>query len=84
MGVRLLVRRARTVFSRVSASDAASSVDTPAVDGTAAEESKRDPATDTEIQQPETPAEDLQHGVRDIEAITMTWSKRTLIMVFLK
>lgn len=84
MGVRLLVRRARTVFSRVAASDAASSVDTPAVDGTAAEESKRDPATDTEVQQPETPAEDLQHGVRDIEAITMTWSRRTLIMVFLK
>ncbi|CAI7575535.1 unnamed protein product [Penicillium palitans] len=83
MGVRLLVRRARTVFSRVAASDAASSVDTPAVDGTAADESKGDPATDTEIQQPETPAEDLQHGVRDIEAITMTWSKRTLIMVFL-
>lgn len=83
MGVRLLVRRARTVFSRVAASDAASPVDTPAVDGTTAEESKRDPATDTEVQQPETPAEDLQHGVRDIEAITMTWSKRTLIMVFL-
>lgn len=84
MGVRLLVRRARTVFSRVAASDAASSVDTPAVDGTTAEETKRDPTTDTEVQQPETPAEDLQHGVRDIEAITMTWSKRTLIMVFLK
>ncbi|KAJ5193569.1 hypothetical protein N7449_009711 [Penicillium cf. viridicatum] len=83
MGVRLLVRRARTVFSRVAASDAASSVDTPAVDRTTAEESKRDPATDTDVQQPETPAEDLQHGVRDIEAITMTWSKRTLIMVFL-
>ncbi|OQD60872.1 hypothetical protein PENPOL_c020G04234 [Penicillium polonicum] len=83
MGVRLLVRRARTVFSRVAASDAASSVDTPAVDGTTAEETKRDPTTDTEVQQPETPAEDLQHGVRDIEAITMTWSKRTLIMVFL-
>ncbi|KAJ5593741.1 hypothetical protein N7537_010645 [Penicillium hordei] len=83
MGVRLLFRRARTVFSRVAASDAASLVDTPAVDGTTAEESKRDPATDTEVQQPEMPAEDLQHGVRDIEAITMTWSKRTLIMVFL-
>ncbi|KAJ5966690.1 hypothetical protein N7501_002938 [Penicillium viridicatum] len=83
MGVRLSVRRAQTVFSRVAASDAASSVHTPAVDGTTAEERKRDPATDTEVQQPETPAEDLQHGVRDIEAMTMTWSKRTLIMVFL-
>ncbi|KAJ5511406.1 hypothetical protein LT330_003914 [Penicillium expansum] len=83
MGVRILVRRARTVFSRIAASDAGSSVDTPAVDGTTAEESKRDPAADPEVQQPELPSEDLQHGVRDIEAITMTWSKRTLIMVFL-
>ncbi|KAJ5531812.1 hypothetical protein N7527_005205 [Penicillium freii] len=83
MGVHLLVRRARTVFSRVAASDAASSVDTPAVDGTTAEEIKRDPTTNIEVQQPETPAEDLQHGVRDVEAITMTWSKRTLVMAFL-
>ncbi|CAI7641236.1 unnamed protein product [Penicillium viridicatum] len=83
MGVHLLVRGVRTIFSRVAASDAASSVDTPAVDGTTAEEIKRDPTTNIEVQQPETPAEDLQHGVRDVEAITMTWSKRTLVMAFL-
>lgn len=84
MGVRLLVRRARTVFSRMAAPDAGSSVETSAVGGTTVEESKRDPASDSEVQQPEVPAEDLQHGVRDIEAITMTWSKRTLILVFIK
>ncbi|KAJ6127738.1 Major facilitator superfamily domain general substrate transporter [Penicillium samsonianum] len=83
MGVHLLVRRARTVFSRMAAPDAGSSVETSAVGGTTVEESKRDPASDSEVQQPEVPAEDLQHGVRDIEAITMTWSKRTLILVFI-
>jgi hypothetical protein len=87
MGVRLLVRRARTVFSRFAAEDAASvSTETTPVEGTAVEESKRDPANDTEIQpqQPELPAEELQHGVRDVEAITLTWSKKTLAFVFIK
>ncbi|KAG0161730.1 hypothetical protein PDIDSM_1161 [Penicillium digitatum] len=83
MGLRLLIRRARTVFSRKVASDAGGLNDTLAVDETTAEEGKRDPAADPEAQQPEVPSEDLQHGVRDIEAITMTWSKRTLILVFL-
>ncbi|KAJ5371588.1 Major facilitator superfamily domain general substrate transporter [Penicillium concentricum] len=83
MGVRLLVRRARTVFSRMAAPDAESSAETTAVDGTTTEENKRDPTFDTEFQRPEVPAEGLQHGVRDIEAITMTWSKRTLILVFI-
>jgi hypothetical protein len=85
MGIRLLVRRARTVFSRFAADDAASaSAETTPVEGTTVEESKRDPATDTELQQPELPAEDLQHGVRDIEAITLTWSKKTLAFLFIK
>lgn len=28
--------------------------------------------------------EDAQHGVQNIEAVTLTWSKQTLIMVFAK
>lgn len=83
MGVRLLIRRARTVFSRMAASDAASSTDIPPpADGI--QPSKIDPATDTELQQADMPGEDLQHGVRDIEAITLTWSKTTLALVFIK
>ncbi|CDM33241.1 hypothetical protein DTO013E5_5592 [Penicillium roqueforti] len=82
MGVRLLIRRARTVFSRMAASDAASSTDIPPpADGI--QPSKIDPATDTELQQADMPGEDLQHGVRDIEAITLTWSKTTLALVFI-
>ncbi|OQE36838.1 hypothetical protein PENCOP_c011G07908 [Penicillium coprophilum] len=83
MGVRLLVRRARTVFSRMAASDAGSSEETTVADGTTVEERKTASVRDDEAQRPEVPAEDLQHGVRDIEAITMTWSKRTLILVFI-
>ncbi|KAJ5153610.1 Major facilitator superfamily domain general substrate transporter [Penicillium coprophilum] len=83
MGVRLLVRRARTVFSRMAASDAGSSEETTPSDGPTAEGRKTASARDDEAQRPEVPAEDLQHGVRDIEAITMTWSKRTLILVFI-
>lgn len=30
------------------------------------------------------PAEDAQQGVKDFEAVTLTWSKTTLIAVFLK
>lgn len=84
MGVRLLIRRARTVLNRFAADDAASASSVTPVEGTTVEESKRDPTTDTEVQQPEKPAEDLQHGVRDIEAITLTWSKKTLAFVFIK
>jgi len=85
MGVRLVIRRARTVFSRFAADEAASpSTETTPVQGTAVEITKRDPTTDAEVQKPELPAEDLQHGVRDVEAITLTWSKKILALVFIK
>jgi hypothetical protein len=33
---------------------------------------------------PERPSEDVQRGVKNIEATTLTWTKRTLIAVFIK
>ena len=33
---------------------------------------------------PERVSEDVQKGVQDVEAVTLTWSKTTLIAVFLK
>ncbi|CAG8252508.1 unnamed protein product [Penicillium olsonii] len=81
MGVRLLIRRARTVLNRFAADDAASA-SIPSAEGVAVEENKGVPTTDAEVQ-PELPAEDLQHGVRDVEAITLTWSKKTLAFVFI-
>lgn len=32
----------------------------------------------------ELPTEDAQRGVKDFEAVTLTWSKSTLIAVFIK
>lgn len=34
--------------------------------------------------QPEQLATDAQRGVQDVEAVTLTWSKPTLIAVFIK
>lgn len=29
------------------------------------------------------PSEDVQHGVQDIQAVTLTWTKKSLITVFI-
>jgi hypothetical protein len=52
--------------------------------GATFEEAKREPTVEATAQEPEQPVADLQHGVRNVEAITMTWSKTTLICVFIK
>lgn len=33
---------------------------------------------------PELPSQDIQRGVQDVEAITLSWSKASLIAVFAK
>lgn len=33
---------------------------------------------------PELPGEDLQRGVQDVEAVTLSWSRASLIWVFAK
>lgn len=49
----------------------------PATDDTTADNSNGE-------KQSELPSEDLQRGVRNVEAVTLTWSKTTLVAVFLK
>ena len=39
---------------------------------------------DDEKPEPELPSEDAQQGVHDVEAVTLSWSRGTLIAVFLK
>lgn len=62
----------------------------PTVDVTAIEENKHNPATDGDTAtngndaHSQCPDDDLQHGVHDAEAVTLTWSKRSLIAVFCK
>lgn len=49
----------------------------PVTDDTAASNGSDEP-------QAELPSEDAQRGVKEVEAVTLTWSKKTLIAVFLK
>lgn len=34
--------------------------------------------------QPDAPTEEAQRGVQNVEAVTLTWSKKSLIAVFIK
>lgn len=77
----------RNAFNRTSTDDAVNQVSMDNVG-----EGKQDPtvvergATDieTEENQSQLPGEDLQRGVQDVEAVTLTWSKKALIAVFVK
>lgn len=92
MGIRPLIQRARTALRRMSADDAeSSSVENSSINRSTVEQSKRDPAVnDATIGNghndpgAEEHSEVLQAGVRDVEAVTQTWSRATLITVFLK
>lgn len=52
------------------------------------ERAEKDGATDdaaaVDSYEDERPGEDLQRGVQQVEAVTLSWSKGTLIAVFLK
>jgi hypothetical protein len=97
MALRPLIKRAQAVFRRTSADReeaAASSVDTGAdVDRTTVHNSKTDgerishpedalPNNGAEL--PGVPYEELQRGVQEAEAVAQTWSKASLIFVFIK
>lgn len=82
-----VLHRFRTALRRTSPDDA----DADPVVTTSAEENKKDPATDgaavvnsSDDSQPERPSEDLQRGVQRVEAVTLSWSKASLIAVFVK
>lgn len=98
MGLRPLVRRGRAVFRRFRDDEAASSsVEQSSVDQATVVQSTTEGKTDTDTEKvmpvynqsapdsdPNMPNAATQHGVRDAEAITLTWSKATLIFVFMK
>lgn len=77
----------RGTFRRTTTDDTVNQVSI-----TTAEDSKTDPVNvedgpagkDAAELQSEVPGEDLQHGVQDVEAITLSWSKASLIAIFLK
>ncbi|KAL4804591.1 major facilitator superfamily-domain-containing protein [Aspergillus unguis] len=74
--------RLRSAFRRQNTQESVTPV---AVDTT--QESKTDPSPESgnDLVNPEdaaVPTEDAQRGVQDVEAVTMTWTKGTLIAVF--
>ena len=79
------VSRLRSAFRRSSTQE---SVVPVAV--TANGEKNQDIPQDAESAMPATaenpavPTEDTQQGVKDLEAVTLSWSKTTLILVFAK
>lgn len=95
MGVRPLVRRARTVFQHLSSADNYSiddeTVEQRIVRGNRRQE-KGDPEGNGDPPRSysgsgswnEKPDERTQHGVQDVQAVTMTWSRGTLIAIFIK
>ncbi|KAL2838040.1 major facilitator superfamily domain-containing protein [Aspergillus pseudoustus] len=89
MGVRPLVRRARTVFRRLSAdeteSDETISIDLNSARGDKGLASADGAPTASTFFRPDDnlPTRTAQRGVQDVEAVTLTWSKNTLIAVFI-
>ncbi|KAJ5790397.1 uncharacterized protein N7518_007408 [Penicillium psychrosexuale] len=81
MGVRPLIRRARIVFRRLSTED--NENDSFAQQNTIGDrkDGTRSPTSSVALE--EIPDGSAQHGVQDVEAVTMTWSRGTLIAVFI-
>lgn len=82
MGVRPLIRRARVVFRRLSVDDN----DDISLNQHDIPDSKVRPTQSytSSAACGEIPDGSAQHGVQDVEAVTMAWSKKTLIIVFIK
>ncbi|KAL4907939.1 hypothetical protein BDW74DRAFT_113882 [Aspergillus multicolor] len=74
MGVRPLIRRTRTVIRRISADKSEGPENIPI------QQSSSHGSAETHDK---TPARNIQHGVQDVEAVTISWSKGTLIAVFI-
>lgn len=80
-----LLPRIKTAFRRPAADDTSESpVDTPG------EKTEKYPATDdaaavTDGDSPvEHPDQAMQRGVQEVEAVTLTWTRWTLVAVFFK
>jgi hypothetical protein len=82
MGVRPLIRRARVAFRRISIEndDVSLNEHTENSDNGV----HPTPSYTSSVVCGEVPDGSAQHGVQDVEAVTMAWSKKTLIAVFIK
>lgn len=82
MGLRTTFRRQTTdgAVTQVEVSTTENKKQDTVTDGAAAENN----VSDTEERTMEMPEEDVQRGVKDMEAMTQSWSKWALIAVFMK
>lgn len=95
-----LLPKIQSVFGRRATDDGVDSVPVELVDekkdavrqdpiSEGNEKNREDPAigttgTDSNDEQDQLPTQDAQRGVHDVEAVTLTWTKTTLVAVFLK
>lgn len=82
MGVRPLIRRARIVFRRMSTEGDDNDHLAQNIAHDAKKDGARSPASSMALE--EIPDGGAQYGVQDVEAVTMAWSRGTLIAVFIK
>lgn len=79
------VSRLRAAFRRSSTQESV----TPVAVTTVGEKNQEIPgdaefARPATAENPELPTEDTQQGVKELEAVTLSWTKTTLILVFVK
>ncbi|KAJ5698425.1 Major facilitator superfamily domain general substrate transporter [Penicillium macrosclerotiorum] len=91
MGVRPLIRRTRTVFRHMVARES-EQADNDFIEQNAKQNVNIQRGSDTNndclsrhsgSESYEMPDANAQHGVQDVEAVTTTWSRRTLVAVFI-
>lgn len=71
-------------FRRQSTEETVPAVTTSTDEKTASVVDGTVPVTEEEQHNSRRPSEDVQRGVKNIEATTLTWTKGTLIAVFIK
>lgn len=81
MGIRPLIRRARIVFRRMSTED---NDNGSLTQNTARNGKDGTPSPVSSVALEEIPDGSAQHGVQDVEAVTMTWTRGMLIAFFIK
>lgn len=92
MNLRPVIQRARSVFYRMKTDRDEAASSSVEVEGNTVEQSKTDgppPPVDEALpnngaELPGVPYEELQHGIQEVEAVAQTWTKLSLVLVFIK
>ncbi|KAL4920380.1 major facilitator superfamily domain-containing protein [Aspergillus aurantiobrunneus] len=82
MGLRPLIRRSRTVAGHLSANDGEKTANT-SVEQTPSHATAALHTSSSAGSQKIMPNQNTQPGVQDVEAVTLTWSKGTLVALFI-